>query len=189
MKSQLRIAFSTLSVLLMSAVGVYAGSRPITISDGSVCLADMGQAVPDTPDREYQGQFQVSKAYLETFVGDPTPAMKDCLPIETDTEADCKNCEVFENVRSVVVQFRDGTAIRNVAMDFDAGILKVNTVDLRLQDWRPHGPPTDRKKVKRDGLGIRMHKIQWIFVNGAPRDCRTTVCRITIQNADTVQAQ
>ncbi|RPJ55291.1 MAG: hypothetical protein EHM23_26670 [Acidobacteria bacterium] len=185
MKAQLRLALFRSALLFLSTVVLHAGGRPITISDGSVCLANQGQAVPETENREYRGPFQPAVAFLEKRPGNASSEMKGCMPIETK----CADCTDFPDVRSVVVQFQDGNAIRNVALNFDGKEVRVNTVDLMLRDWQPHGPPNDRRKVKRDGPDQRQHKIQWIFVNGIPTDCRTSVCRITIQNVDPAQAQ
>ncbi|RPJ84195.1 MAG: hypothetical protein EHM18_12235, partial [Acidobacteria bacterium] len=135
MKAPLRFALFTSVLLFLSTVGSRAGGRPITISDGSVCLADQGQGVPETANREYQGSFIPAIAFLEKRPGNASPEMKGCMPIETK----CEYCTEFPDVRSVVVQFQDGNAIRNVALNFDGKQVRVNTVDLTLRDWQPYG--------------------------------------------------
>jgi len=177
MKSQLRMYLFTLTLLFLSTVGLHAGSRPIILSDGSVCLGDQGQPVPETSDQEYQRPFRLSTVFLERG-NNASPEMKGCMPLV----AKCQDCEEFkEGVRSVVVQFRDGNLTRNVALHLDGAMVRVNTVDLGFGDWQPHGNANDRRKVKRDG------KIQWIFVDGRPFDCRRSFCRITLQDEDSTQ--
>ena len=180
MKSQLRICVLTLCVLAPATAGLHAQGRPITLSDGSVCLSDMGQPLPDAASEEHQRPFKVSTVLLERL-GKLSEDMKGCMPLVTK----CAECEEFTGeVKSVVVLFREPNNMRNIALEFDGATVRFNTGDLRFGDWQPHGNASDRKKVKRDG-----GKIQWIFVDGRPFDCRKSFCRITIQNDDSAQAQ
>jgi len=179
MKFHLRMSLSTLALLFLSTAGLLGGSRPITLSDGSVCLGDEGQPLPDTSDQKYQRPFKLSTVFLEQRPNAASPDMKACVPLTNI----CPECELFDkDTRSVVVQFRDANATRSVALKFAGGMVQVNTVDLSLGDWQPHGNPSDRRKVKHDG------KIQWIFVDGQPFDCRKNFCRITFQDDDSIQA-
>jgi hypothetical protein len=173
MRIQSRTGLIASALLLLSSAWLCAGSRPITLSDGSVCLADEGQPLPDTSAQEYQRSFKLASVFLERL-GAASADMKGCIPLATK----CPGCEEFRDVRSVVVQFRDGNTTRNVALAFDGSTVRVNTVGSGFADWLPLGNSSGRKKVKRNG------KIQWIFVDGQPFDCQKNFCRITFQNED-----
>jgi hypothetical protein len=170
----------TLSLVFVSTAGLRAGSRPITLSDGSVCLSDEGQPIPETSGQEHQHPFKLATIFLERL-SSASQDMKRCMPLVTK----CEECVEFnESVRSVVVQFRDGNSTRNVALRFDGATIQVESVDLSFGEWQRHENASDRRKVQRVG---RNTKIQWIFVDGRPFDCRTSFCRITFQNEDATQ--
>jgi hypothetical protein len=181
MHSQIALRAGTVVWLFLSTVGLQAGSRPITLSDGSVCLSDEGQPFPDTSIQEHDHTFKLSTVFLERRRGSASQDMKACLPLVTK----CDECQEIKDVRNVIVQFRDANATRNVAVEINDGAIRVTSVDLPFGDWQPHGNASDRRKVKRDGPNT---KIQWIFVDGRPFDCRTTFCRITFQDDDSTQA-
>ena len=163
-------------VLLVSiSVGLEAGSRPITISDGSVCVADEELPLPATATDRHTRPFKLSRVYVEQATQEPD-GMRMCMPLG--------NGKLRENISGAVIQFLDANETRQVSLLFNGSKVQITSVGLDFDQWQRHGAAVDRKKVVRGGPA----KIQWIFLEGEVFDCRKSFCRITFQDNTPTQA-